>query len=156
MMFQLAVSTLFCAGCAFATSRDAGQAKPPPTHELHMPSELDSGSARPPTVAWEHVAAWPSDAFMVRHHINYLGPNAKMIVNHAKGTVVAWLADPGTAEDIRCKHEIAGLGEIHDLDKTFFLSVARAALRSCDETARATRDAELLHDWNALSSTLAE
>lgn len=112
-------------------------------------------SAATTTIVVWRPAAWPSYEFIKRQGINYLGRCDSMAEDLVKGTVTARLADAANAEKIRCKYELAGLGEIRS-DQQFFRKVAKRVHESCDAVVSKTTDAALVKSWQWLETAISD
>lgn len=105
------------------------------------------------TLTW-HPVAWPSAEFLKNNRLNYLGTCDAMLVEPASGTVTVRIGDIKNAETIRCKYELAGLGEMKD--SAPFRSAARNVIASCWDVSKASDDADLYHSILQLHTLLNE
>ena len=108
------------------------------------------------TIVW-HPTAWPSDKFIANQRINYLGRCDAMFVNAPVGAVIVRLADASQAEEIRCKYEVAGLGELRSEsgpNSELYRQTARIVLGTCGTVVKNTADAGLAKSWRWLEADL--
>lgn len=101
------------------------------------------------SIVW-HPTSWPSQHFIENKRINYLGRCDSMAADSAKGTVTVSLADASQADVIRCKYEVAGLGELRGKvrpDSSLYRKTARKVLETCGVVVKGTTDAGLAKSW---------